>query len=303
LLFLKDAKNLRFVRFNKAGEDLIGYSRDDLLGKSDYDFFPKDQADWFTNKDRDVLKGKNVVDIPEETLQTRNDGERILHTKKVPILGANGEPEYLLGISEDITERKQKEEALRKSISGIVQAIALTVETRDPYTSGHQVRVAKLATMMAREMNFSPEQTEGINMAAAIHDIGKISVPAEILSKPSRLSDIEFQLIKIHPEAGYNIVKNIEFPWPIAMIILQHHERINGSGYPKGLKGEEILPETRILSVADVVEAIASHRHYRPAYGIDIALEEISNMKGILYDTAVVDVCLSLFNEKGFKFD
>lgn len=303
MLFLKDAKNLRFVRFNKAGEDLIGYSRYDLLGKSDYDFFPKDQADWFTNKDRDVLKGKNVVDFPEETLQTRNNGERILHTKKVPILGANGEPEYLLGISEDITERKQKEETLRKSISGIVQAIALTVETRDPYTSGHQVRVAKLATMMARGMNFSPEQTEGINMAAAIHDIGKISVPAEILSKPSRLSDIEFQLIKIHPEAGYNIVKNIEFPWPIATIILQHHERINGSGYPKGLKGEEILPETRILSVADVVEAIASHRPYRPAYGIDIALEEISNMKGILYDTAVVDVCLSLFNEKGFKFD
>ncbi len=205
--------------------------------------------------------------------------------------------------AELIIERKQKEETLRKAVNGIINAIALTVETRDPYTSGHQVRVAKLAKMIAREMNFSSEQVEGINMAAAIHDIGKISVPAEILSKPSRLSDIEFQLIQIHPEAGYNIVKDIEFPWPIAMIIVQHHERINGSGYPKGLKGEEILPEARILSVADVVEAIASHRPYRPAYGIDIALEEISSMKGILYDTAVVDACLRLFNEKGFKFD
>jgi putative nucleotidyltransferase with HDIG domain len=181
--------------------------------------------------------------------------------------------------------------------------MALTVETRDPYTSGHQVRVAKMATMIAKEMNFSPDQVEGVNMAAAIHDIGKLSVPAEILSKPSKLSDIEFQLIQIHPEAGYNIVKDIEFPWPIATIILQHHERINGSGYPKGLKGEEILPETRILSVADVVEAIASLRPYRPAYGIDIALEEISNMKGILYDTAVADACLRLFNKKGFKFE
>ncbi|MDP3285484.1 MAG: HD domain-containing protein, partial [Desulfobacterales bacterium] len=284
-------------------EDLLGYSRDDLLGKSDYDFFPKDQADWFTKKDRDVLRGKDVVDIPEESLQTRNKGERILHTKKVPILGANGESEYLLGISEDITERKQREEALRKSINGIIQAMALTVETRDPYTSGHQVRVAKLAKMIAGEMNLSPDQAEGINMAAAIHDIGKISVPAEILSKPSKLSDIEFQLIQIHPEAGYNIVKDIEFPWPIATIILQHHERMNGSGYPQGLKGEEILLETRILSVADVVEAIASHRPYRPAFGIDIALKEISNMKGILYDTAAVDACLRLFNEKGFMFE
>jgi len=181
--------------------------------------------------------------------------------------------------------------------------MALTVETRDPYTAGHQVRVAKLATMIAREMNLSQDQVEGVNMAAEIHDIGKISVPAEILSKPSKLSDIEFQLIKIHPEAGYNIVKDIDFPWPIGTMIVQHHERINGSGYPKGLKGEEILPETRVLSVADVVEAIASHRPYRPAYGIDIAIDEISQNKGILYDPETVDACLRLIKDKGFKFE
>ncbi len=208
------------------------------------------------------------------------------------------------------TKRKEAEEQLKrnferlqKSTRGIIQAMALTVETRDPYTAGHQVRVAKLATMIAREMNLSQDQVDGVNMAAEIHDIGKISVPAEILSKPSKLSDIEFQLIKIHPEAGYNIVKDIDFPWPIATMILQHHERTNGSGCPKGLKGEEILLETRVLSVADVVEAIASHRPYRPAYGIDIAIDEISQKKGILYDPETVDACLRLINDKGFKFE
>lgn len=181
--------------------------------------------------------------------------------------------------------------------------MALTVETRDPYTSGHQIRVAELAEMIAVRMSFTPHQVEGIKIAAAIHDIGKLTVPAEILSKPSKLSDIEFQLIQIHPEAGYNIVKDIEFPWPIADIIMQHHERMDGSGYPKGLKDGEILLDARILAVADVVEAIASHRPYRPAYGIDTALKEIADMKGILYDAAVVDVCLNLFKDKGFKFE
>jgi PAS domain S-box-containing protein len=303
MIFLKDAKDLRFVRFNRAGEEILGYSMDDLFGKNDYDFFPKDQADFFTKKDRDTLRGKDVLDIPEEPIQTRYKGVRIMHTKKVPILGANGEPEYLLGIAEDITERKQREESLRKSINGIVHAMALTVETRDPYTAGHQVRVAKLATMIAGEMGFSQDKVDGIKMAAEIHDIGKISVPAEILSKPTKLSEIEFQLIKVHPEAGYNIIKDIEFPWPVATMVVQHHERIDGSGYPKGIKGEEILPETKILSVADVVEAIASHRPYRPAYGIDVALDEILKEKGVKYDAAVVDACVRLFNEKGYKFD
>lgn len=193
--------------------------------------------------------------------------------------------------------------ALQQALDGIIKVVAQTVEIKDPYTAGHQHRVADLAVTMARENGLANDQIEGINLAGMIHDLGKISIPAEILSTPRPLNAIEFQLIKTHPQTGYNILKDIDFPWPIALIILQHHERMNGSGYPNGLKGKEILPEARILAVADVVEAIASHRPYRPALGMDAALEEIEKNKGILYDPEVVDVCLILFKEKGFKLE
>jgi PAS domain S-box-containing protein len=206
-------------------------------------------------------------------------------------------------IIRDITERIQREENLRKVINGIINALVLAVEARDPYTAGHQRRVAQLALALGKEMNLTAVQVEGIAVAASIHDIGKISVPADILSKPAVLNEIEYQMVKIHPVAGYRILKDIEFPWPIASIVLQHHERLDGSGYPDGLKGKEILLESRIVSVADVVEAIASHRPYRPAFGINIAIEEISQKRGILYDPDAVDACLKLFNEKGFKFE
>jgi PAS domain S-box-containing protein len=309
MIFLKDARHLRFVRFNRAGEDLLGYSRNDLLGKSDYDFFPKDQADFFTKKDWEVLQGKEVVDIPEELLQTRNKGERTMHTKKVPILNVNGEPEYLLGISEDITEQKRAEEklqhtldSLRKAVSTTIQAMVSTVEARDPYTAGHQIRSADLARAIATEMELSQEKIEGIRMVGSIHDIGKISIPAEILSKPTKLSEIEFSLIKEHARKGYEMLKDVESPWPLAEIVYQHHERMDGSGYPRNMKGEDICVEARILAVADVVEAMASHRPYRPGLGIDAALSEIEKNKGIFYDVTVADACLKLFREKGFQF-
>jgi HD-GYP domain-containing protein (c-di-GMP phosphodiesterase class II) len=177
------------------------------------------------------------------------------------------------------------------------------VEARDPYTSGHQRRVADLARAIAQEMGLTEDQVDGIRMSGAIHDIGKISVPSEILSKPSKLSDLEFSLIKTHPIVGYNILKDIDFPWPIAEITLQHHERINGSGYPKGISGNEILLEAKILAVADVVEAIASHRPYRPAHTIDVALNEIVQNKGILYDPEVVAACLRVFKEKSYHLN
>lgn len=182
-----------------------------------------------------------------------------------------------------------------------IEAIALTVEKRDPYTAGHQVRVSQLATAIARELDFSADRLEGLRLGATIHDIGKIYIPAEILSRPGRLSATEFDLIKTHSEVGFEIVRNISFPWPIDEMILQHHERLDGSGYPKGLKGEEIIKEALILSVADVVEAIASHRPYRPAMGIDKALEEISNGSGRIYHPEVVEACLSLFNNNDYQ--
>jgi putative two-component system response regulator len=191
---------------------------------------------------------------------------------------------------------------LQKTLNGVIQSIALIVEIRDPYTAGHQQRVSNLASAIAGEMGFSEDRIDGIRMGALIHDIGKIAVPAEVLSRPGRLNDIEFNMIKEHPKVGYDIIKHIEFPWPIARIVLQHHERIDGSGYPGGLLKEEILIEARIIAVADVVEAMVSHRPYRPALGIPAALDEISNKKGILYDATVVYACLEIFQAKDFKW-
>jgi PAS domain S-box-containing protein len=216
---------------------------------------------------------------------------------------------YYQGINQDITEKKNMEterqqniERLRKSLEATINAMAVTVETRDPYTAGHQRRVADLARSIAVEMKLKREQIDSIRMASAIHDIGKISLPTEILTKPTKLSDLEFSLIKTHSLSGYDILKDIEFPWPVADLVLKHHERMNGSGYPQGLKGENIPMEARILAVADVVEAITSHRPYRPALGIDFALEEIFQNRDILYDADVVDACLKLFREKGYTW-
>ena len=223
---------------------------------------------------------------------------------------STGKTLYYDGLSEDITQRlesdkrlKENMKSLRKALGGIIQVISATVEVRDPYTAGHQRRVADLARTMAQEMGLSEDQVDGLRLAGTIHDLGKASIPAEILSKPTKLTDLEYRLIQTHSQTGFDILKGIDFPWPIASMVLQHHERIDGSGYPGGLRGEEILLEARIIAVADVVEAIASHRPYRPALGIDIALEEILQNKGILYDPQVVDACLRLFREKRFGFE
>ena len=192
------------------------------------------------------------------------------------------------------------EEILRKSLEDSIQAIAATVEVRDPYTSGHQKRVAELAMALAREMGLPEERIHGLHLAGVVHDVGKISVPAEILSKPGKLSQLEHTLIQGHAEAGYEILKDIDFPWPIATIVWQHHERFDGSGYPQGLKGEAILLESRIMAVADVVEAMASHRPYRPTLGIEVALDEIERGRGIKYDPVVADACLRVFREGTF---
>ncbi|MEW6561763.1 MAG: HD domain-containing phosphohydrolase [Pseudomonadota bacterium] len=199
-----------------------------------------------------------------------------------------------------VLERQSYAEQLRDSLEGALQAISSTLEMRDPYTAGHQRRVAELSVAIAREMGLGEVQVHGIHLAAIVHDIGKISVPAEILSKPGHLNEIEYSLIKMHPKVGHDIMKNINFPWPIALAVLQHHERLDGSGYPQGIKGDDIILEARILSVADVVEAIASHRPYRPGFGIESALAEIEKKRAVHFDPAVVDACITLFRKRGY---
>jgi putative nucleotidyltransferase with HDIG domain len=195
---------------------------------------------------------------------------------------------------------EERTHQIRENMLKFVTAIASTVEMRDPYTAGHQRRVAHLASAIASELGLPEDQIEGLSLASVVHDIGKIRTPAEILCKPGRLSELEFGLIQQHPETGWEILKSIDFPWPIADIVMQHHERLDGSGYPCGLKGEEILIETKILAVADVVEAMVSHRPYRAGRGVDAAMGEITSNKGQLYDPYVVDACLRLFREQGY---
>jgi sensor domain CHASE-containing protein len=211
-------------------------------------------------------------------------------------------------LQRSLTDRREEEVQLNRTLSNVRQAmgatldaLALAVETKDPYTSGHQRRTADLVRAIATEMGLAEDEIDGLRMAVVVHDIGKIGLPAEILSKPAKLSELEFNLVKMHSQSGYDILKEIEFPWPIARAVWQHHERLDGSGYPLGLSGEEILPAARILAVADVVEAMMSPRSYRPIHGMEKALEEIEAQRGVLYDPAVVDACLRIFREKDFR--
>ena len=201
-----------------------------------------------------------------------------------------------------LEQNRQQLVRLQTNLEDTVRAIATIVEMRDPYTSGHQAKVADLAAAIARQMGLTDEQVHGIYLAGTLHDLGKIQIPAEILSKPGKINDLERGLISVHPRAGYDILKNINFPWPIAQMVLQHHERLDGSGYPQGLKGEQIIIGARILSVADAVEAISAHRPYRPGLGVETALEEITRNSGKYYDPQVADACMVLFREQGYKF-
>jgi len=199
-------------------------------------------------------------------------------------------------------ELKQTYKKLQKIIEDTANIITKVVETRDPYSTGHQQRVSKLATVIAREMKLPQDKIEGAKIASLVHDIGKVNLPTEIISKPSKLVEVEFNLIKNYPKVGYDILRKVDFPWPIAEIVLQHQEKIDGSGYPRGLKGDEICVEAKILGVANVVEAMSSYKSYRPALSIDEALAEIVKNKNILFDPEVVDTCIKLFKEKDFKF-
>ncbi len=256
---------------------------------------------------REIIQFATALSIKwqaeKQLLTMQVDLENLVAKRTTALVKSN----RLLKIEIENRKRMQQElqqsfESLKQAMHSTIQAISMTLEKRDPYTSGHQQRVASLAKAISEGLELPEDQIESIYMAAAIHDIGKISLPAEILVKPIPLSDIEISLIQAHAQAGYDILKGIEFPWAIAAIVLQHHERMDGSGYPLGLVGDDIFLEARIICVADVVETMASHRPYRPSIGMDKALEEIVSNKGVLYDPRVVDACIKLFYEKGFEF-
>ena len=296
----------KFVEVNPAIIRIFGYkNRGELMKTRVIDHYhdPGDRG----RLHEKIIKQGFIKD--EEIIFKKKDGRTFIGSiSSVGVKNEKGDIVYYDGVIEDITARKGAEEQLKESydklrrvLNGTVHALASTTEKRDPYTAGHQHRVAQLACAIAREMRLVEDDIEGIRVAGIIHDIGKIYVAAEILNKPVALKEIEMELIKTHCHAGYEILKTVEFPWPVAETVLQHHEKLDGSGYPRGLKDSAIIMSARILTVADVVEAMISHRPYRSALSLEAAIDEITRNRDRLYDALVVEACIRVF-QKGFQF-
>ena len=291
----------RIMNINSRFSEVFGYTLDEIKGE-DIDggiIHPPDKIE-----EGKQLAGKVLAEgySSLETIRKKKDGTLfpVLVTGSAISLvgGFKGTlTQYL-----DFTEQKESAEKIRKILESTIYTMVKVIEFRDPYTAGHQQRVSALATAIAHKLGLSGEKQEAVRITSLVHDIGKINLPAEILNKPGALNNMELQLIKEHASTGRDILKSTKFSWPIAEIVYQHHENYNGSGYPQGLSGLQIILEARILRVADTVEAMSSHRPYRPALGIDKALEEISQNKGIFYDPEIADTCLELFKNKEFSF-
>ncbi len=302
--------NGKYTYSSPVVEQILGYKPQEVLKMHFYDLFhPEDREKLKKMAFKVFAQRKSFREFINRNL--KKNGKTIwLSTSAVPIMDKKGNFFGYRGADADVTGMKQAEgniqasfDKLHRVFDEMVQAMSGMIESRDPYTAGHQRRGADLASAIAKEMHLSEHQIGGIRLAGIVHDIGKIYVPLEILNKPGRLTTDEFEIIKTHPQRGYDILKTIEFPWPVAIMVLQHHERLNGSGYPLGLSGEDILLESKVLGVADVVEAMLSQRPYRAALSLDEVLAEISKNKEVLYDSRAVEACLKLFTRKGFKIN
>jgi PAS domain S-box-containing protein/putative nucleotidyltransferase with HDIG domain len=299
----------RVHKWNDAAERIFGFTAAEAVGRHSSFIVPEGFREQVEGVWADLQAGRGGERSTNENVT--KDG-RLIYCEwyNTPLVRSDGQVIGVASLAQDVTDRQNAETSLRDgliklraTLKASIDSLASAIEMRDPYTAGHQERVTRLARAIAGEMGLGEEHVEAIEIAGVIHDLGKLYVPAEILSKPTKLTDLEYAMIKMHPQAGYTILSKIDFPWPIAQIVHQHHELVNGSGYPQGLMGKDILPEAKIICVADVVEAMSSHRPYRPALGIAAALDEIAQKRGILYDREVVDACLRLFREKNFKFD
>jgi len=290
--------------------DILGYEPQEVLGKRATDFMPQEEAERVAAIFASAVASEEPFSFVEEAYLKKDGHPVTVEASGAPFFDAEGRLLGYRGIDRDITERKEAAKRLveglnklQRIMDGTIMAITLAVEKRDYFTAGHQQRVSKLACAIGQEMGLSGEQIQVIRIAGLLHDIGKICIPLDVLNKPIRLNEIETAMVQSHCQVGYDILKDVEFPWPIADIVIQHHERMNGSGYPLRLHEDDILLEARILGVADVVEAMTARRPYRAAAGLDAALEEISQNNGVLYDSDVVYACLRVFTEKGFAFE
>jgi PAS domain S-box-containing protein len=323
--------DMKITLMNPAAQSVTGWKQEEAVGKKmDEVFKIVDEKALIPVESpmAETIRQRIVMNLTAPVLLITKNGDKVpVEDSAAPMINDKGELTGAVMVFRDITERKEAEAAIKKAfdtleervreqtgelrtsfdrlgraMEGTIQALATMVEARDRYTAGHQVRVADLACMIARRMGFPESRIPIIRIAALIHDVGKVCVPTEILNKPAPLSPIEFEIVKQHPKAAYDVLEKIEFPWPIADIVLQHHERMDGSGYPSRLRGDQIHEEARIIGVADVVEAMSSHRPYRAALGTEKGLEEISKGKGTLFDPVIVDACLQVFHQGGFKF-
>jgi putative nucleotidyltransferase with HDIG domain/PAS domain S-box-containing protein len=289
-----NAVDWRYLESNPIHAQTLGLKHEDIIGKTLKQLLPNVDDFWFKTAIHTALSGESHVISGFESSSARYYECHYYSPCYAQVAC----------IFSDITERRRSEQEnkeadqkLRKAFEDLIHALTVSLESRDPYTAGHQKRVANLAVAIAKKMGLSNEDTQGIYFGGLLHDIGKIAIPSQILNKPGKISNIEYMLIKEHSQTGFDIIKNIDFPWPVGQIILQHHEKIDGSGYPHGLMGDEVLLEAKILTVSDVVEAMYSHRPYRPGLGVDKALAEIQQGRTRHYDPEVVDACTALFND------